>query len=73
MYSRKEEPPMSKRHSASRRRTYGRRQHEMHERVDRRAERSRPDRSWRAGSEMGLEPVAYLDAPSPEPPFGFAD
>jgi hypothetical protein len=26
---------MSKRHQASRRRTYGRRQHEMHERMDR--------------------------------------
>jgi hypothetical protein len=26
---------MSKRHQASRRRTYGRRQHEMHERTDR--------------------------------------
>lgn len=26
---------MSKRHTASRRRTYGRRQHELHERIDR--------------------------------------
>ena len=26
---------MSKRHQASRRRTYGRRQHELHERIDR--------------------------------------
>ena len=29
---------MSKRHAASRRRTYGRRQHELHERVDRLAD-----------------------------------
>ncbi len=29
---------MSKRHTASRRRTYGRRQHELHERVDRMAD-----------------------------------
>ena len=64
---------MSKRHSASRRRTYGRRQHEIHERIDRRTERSRPDRGGRTGGGMGLEPVGYLDATSTEPPFGFAD
>ena len=29
---------MSKRHTASRRRTYGRRQHELHERIDRMAD-----------------------------------
>lgn len=64
---------MSKRHSASRRRTYGRRQHELHERVDRRAERVRADRAGRAGHELGMDPVPYLDAPSAEPPYGFAD
>ena len=64
---------MSKRHSASRRRTYGRRQHELHERMDRRAERNRPDRAWRPGNDLGLDPVPYLDAQSTEPPFGFAD
>ena len=37
---------MSKRHTANRRRTYGRRQHELHERLDRRADR-RPDRTGR--------------------------
>jgi len=31
-----EEDPVSKRHQASRRKTYGRRQHEMRERTDRR-------------------------------------
>lgn len=64
---------MSKRHNSSRRRTYGRRQHELHERVDRRSERGRADRSWRTGQELGMEPVPYLDAPTTEPPFGFAD
>jgi hypothetical protein len=64
---------MSKRHNSSRRRTYGRRQHELHERVDRRAERGRADRAWRSGNELGLDPVPYLDAPTAEPPFGFAD
>jgi len=39
---------MSKRHQASRRRNYGRRQHEIHERTD------RPDGSggWLEGSEL---------------------
>jgi hypothetical protein len=32
---------MSKRHQTSRRRAYGRRQHELHERPDRRADRDR--------------------------------
>ena len=62
---------MSKRHATNRRRTYGRRQHELHERLDRRTER-RADRA-RAGNEAGLDPVGYLDARSGEPPFGFAD
>lgn len=62
---------MSKRHNASRRRTYGRRQHELHERVDRRSDRGRIDRAWRPGQE--LEPVGYLDAPGGEQPYSFAD
>ena len=64
---------MSKRHAASRRRTYGRRQHELHERMDRRSERVRADRAWRAGAGLDLEPVSFVDAPSGEPPYGFAD
>jgi len=64
---------MSKRHNASRRRTYGRRQHEIHERIDRRAERGRSDRAWRPGSELGLDPVPYLDSPAGEQPYSFAD
>lgn len=64
---------MSKRHAASRRRTYGRRQHELHERMDRRTERVRVDRAWRAGHGLEMEPVSYLDAPASEPTYGFAD
>jgi hypothetical protein len=64
---------MSKRHTSSRRRTYGRRQHELHERLDRRQDRMRTDRAWRPGQEAGLDPVSYLDAPANEPPYGFAD
>lgn len=64
---------MSKRHSASRRRAYGRRQHEIHERIDRRAERARPDRGWRDGQPLGLDPVSFHDAPATDAPYGFAD
>ncbi|HEY5486283.1 MAG TPA: hypothetical protein VIK06_01425 [Candidatus Limnocylindrales bacterium] len=39
---------MSKRHQASRRRTYGRRQHEIHERPDRQDDSA----SWLEGSEL---------------------
>ena len=62
---------MSKRHSTSRRRAYGRRQHEIHERMDRRAERVRPDRAWRA--EQDLDAVSFLDTPAGDTPYGFAD
>ncbi|HET9851939.1 MAG TPA: hypothetical protein VFP56_05475 [Candidatus Limnocylindrales bacterium] len=60
---------MSKRHNTSRRRSYGRRQHELHERIDRRTDR-RQDRPWREGHE--LEPAAW-GSPSPDVTFGFAD
>ena len=62
---------MSKRHTASRRRNYGRRQHELHERVDRRTAR-RADRDFRAGTDSGLDPLGYLESPSGQP-YGFAD
>ncbi|HJP90107.1 MAG TPA: hypothetical protein VJ850_13815 [Candidatus Limnocylindrales bacterium] len=64
---------MSKRHSASRRRAYGRRQHEVHERLDRRTDRIRTDRAWRAGQDLGLEPASFIDTPSADAPYGFAD
>jgi hypothetical protein len=62
---------MSKRHNSSRRRTYGRRQHELHERLDRRTER-RADRDWRIGSDAGLEGPSY-EAHAVEAPYAFAD
>ena len=63
---------MSKRHAASRRRSYGRRQHELHERVDRRGER-RGERAWRPGQDLSLDPLGYLDAPGTSQPFGYID
>lgn len=66
---------MSKRHTSSRRRSYGRRQHELHERLDRRHDRTRAERAWRPGHDAatGLDPIGYLDARATEPPYGFAD
>jgi hypothetical protein len=58
---REEEPQVSKRHTASRRRTYGRRQHELHERLERSPERSREDDSWAEARGFGSEPEAYVD------------
>ena len=58
---------MSKRHTSSRRRSYGRRQHEIHERMDRRNDR-RAERSFRTSHD--LEPG---ESHAAEAPFGFAD
>jgi hypothetical protein len=60
---------MSKRHTASRRRNYGRRQHELHERMDRRSER-RVERTWRT-NDVDLDPFGYVQ--SGDQPFGFID
>ena len=64
---------MSKRHTASRRRTYGRRQHELHERIDRVTERRRAERAWRATHSLGFDSLGYLDGPASDQPFSFAD
>jgi hypothetical protein len=64
---------MSKRHTASRRRTYGRRQHELHERIERINERRRTGRAWRESHGLGLDAVGYLDEPGADQPFGFPD
>jgi len=64
---------MSKHHAASRRRSYGRRQHELHERIDRIREVRRGERAWRATHERTLDPLGYLDAPATAHPYGFID
>jgi len=64
---------MSKRNAASRRRSYGRRQHELHERLDRRADRSRSERAWRSAHDNGLDSAAFFDAPATDAPYGYAD
>jgi hypothetical protein len=64
---------MSKRHTASRRRSYGRRQHELHERIDRVTAHRRAERDWRATHSAGLDAMTYLDAPASGQQFGIAD
>ena len=65
---------MSKRHQASRRRHYGRRLHEVHERHDRRAERDRIELDWNlAADDVQMDPLAFLDPRGPRARFGFAD
>jgi len=65
---------VSKRHQATRRRVYGRRQHELHERPDRRGERGRLDLDW-AGQLDGFEidPLAFTDPRSSRIRYGFGD
>jgi hypothetical protein len=64
---------MSKRHTTSRRRSYGRRQHELHERIDRITERRRNERAWRVSHSAGLDAIGYLDGAGSDQPFGFID
>ena len=60
---------MSKRHTTSRRRSYGRRQHELHERMDRRTDR-RQDRTWRESHELE---IAAWGGGTSDAAFGFVD
>lgn len=65
---------MSKRHQATRRRTYGRRQHEVRERVDRRDDRVRTDLDWIDQLDtIEIDPLAFLDPRSVRLRFGFGD
>ena len=60
---------MSRRHTTSRRRNYGRRQHELHERMDRRTDR-RAERTWRVSPDGDH---GSWESPAAEAPFGYAD
>ena len=62
---------MSKRHQSSRRKAYGRRQHEVHER---RVDRGRPEAHWaEAADATQADPLAFMDPRAPLLRFGFAD
>jgi hypothetical protein len=57
---------MSKRHQSSRRKSYGRRQHEIRERVDRQHTAVSADGDFEEwGSATPADPLAFLDPRSP--------
>jgi hypothetical protein len=65
---------MSKRHQASRRKTYGRRQHEVRERHERGQHGETFDidfRDW--GSAAQVDPFAFLDPRAPRIRFALGD
>ena len=65
---------MSKRHQSTRRRTYARRQHELHERVDRRLDRALGEPDWDARAEaVELDPLAFLDPRTLRVRYAFGD
>ncbi len=67
---------MSKRHHSSRRRSYGRRQHELRERVDRHLAPDTPERvdlAWADPVETPGESFAFLDPRAPRLRFVMGD
>jgi hypothetical protein len=65
---------VSKRHQATRRRVYGRRQHELHERPERRADRGRLELDWMGQVDaFEIDPLAFLDPRSVRVRYGFGD
>jgi hypothetical protein len=65
---------MSKRHQANRRRTYGRRQHEVRERQDRGQHGDAFDfdlGEW--GATPSVDPLAFLDPRAPRIRFALGD
>jgi hypothetical protein len=65
---------VSKRHQANRRRSYGRRQHELHEREVRRHFPEPADlTSGDAGTTLSSDPLAFMDPRSPRLRFALGD
>lgn len=65
---------MSKRHQSSRRRAYGRRQHEVQERHDRRIDRGRPEVNWAESTDVNqADPLSFMDPRAPRLRFEFAE
>ena len=65
---------MSKRHQSSRRRAYGRRQHELHEREGRRHFPERPeDGPDDAMPSAATDPFAFMDPRTPRLRFGMGE
>jgi hypothetical protein len=65
---------VSKRHNSSRRRTYGRRLHEVHERQDRRPQSDRMDVQRHASAANAqAEPLSFVGPGATRPRYGFID
>jgi hypothetical protein len=65
---------VSKRHQSHRRRAYGRRQHELHERTERRRDHGRIEFEWSDPNEAPqADPLTFFDPRSPRLRFGFSD
>lgn len=65
---------MSKRHQSSRRKSYGRRQHEVHERAERRILPATSEFGWdEDGGQPTADPLSFLDPRAPRLRYGFAD
>ncbi|HEV7810302.1 MAG TPA: hypothetical protein VGO64_06870 [Candidatus Limnocylindrales bacterium] len=66
---------MSKRHQSSRRRTYGRRQHELHERQSVRRHQPTEDELDRDGfgASTTADPLAFLDPRAPRLRFAVGE
>jgi hypothetical protein len=65
---------VSKHHQSTRRRTYGRRQHELHERVERQREPGRLELDWTDRLEgLEIDPLAFLDPRTLRVRYGFGD
>ncbi len=65
---------MSKRHQSTRRRTYARRQHEIHERIDRHPDRGRIDLDWDDRSDgLEIDPLAFTDPRTLRARYAFGD
>ena len=65
---------MSKRHQSTRRRSYGRRQHELHERAERRLERGPVEAGLDDRFEGAeIDPLAFLDPRTLRARYAFGD
>jgi hypothetical protein len=65
---------MSKRHQSSRRKAYGRRQHELRERTDRQQVPESSELTWDdMGDTAVMEPFAFLEARAPRLRLVFGD
>ena len=65
---------MSKRHQSTRRRTYGRRQHELHERTERRHERGPVEVEFADGFDgLEIDPLAFVDPRTLRARYAFGD